>query len=371
MLKTKFKISCMLLIISSILTGCWDASSIEKKDIVTMFIVDYKDGKYIYYDEIANIMGKSAAGESKSLSYSTLRSEGNTLVEARDDLNRRCDNQIFNSSTRAVVFTRRMAQNGIEEYLNRMRGSTDYRKSLDLVTTSTLPEKVIKDTPENDASVGDSIEHTLKDLVSLGTSFHVSLGDILQVIADKKAGFLLTEINVKEENNTLTGYSVFKDSKYIGVIPANERKGVVFFLASDPKFFYEVNYKGRTLQIMTYLKNKQIKPLLENGQLTFIINMTFDGQINYMDQLFSIVDEDKEEITKKLEKLVKEDIVKTLQVSQEEYRCDYLHFYKYFRAYNQSKFKTVDWEQMYADAVMDVSIKASIKGTEVLDVSPK
>ncbi|MDO8685300.1 MAG: Ger(x)C family spore germination protein [Clostridiales bacterium] len=372
MLQTKLKVISVLLIISSLFTGCWDAINIEEHNIVTLFILDYENGNYIYYTEIANIMGSSSAGEAKTnLTFSTLRGKGKTFVEAKDDLLRRSDNQIFRRATRVVVFTKRMAENGIEEYLNRMRNNQDYRKSLYLVTTLTSPEQVIKDTPENDASVGDAIENTLKDQEKMGNSFCVSAGNILQVIADKKAGFLLPEINIEEEENTLTGYSVFKDTKYIGLIPVKERKGLVFFLTSDPQFFYEVNYKGKKLQIMTGLTNKKIKPTLEKEKLTFVINLTFEGEIHYMDQLFSIDDQEKEEITQKLEALVKEDIIKTLQVSQKEYRCDYLHFYKYFRAYNQSKFKTVNWEQMYSEAIMDVSIRAAIKGAVSLDIKPE
>lgn len=371
MLKNKLKVISIVIILTNILTGCWDTSNIVNKNIVTMYIVDYEDEKYVYYDEIANINGASGFGDTKNPIYSIVRAEGKTFTAARDDLNRKCDNQIFNGATRAAVFTKRMAEKGIEEYLNRIRGNADYRKSMDLATTSTSAEKIIKNKPENAPSVGDSIEDTLKEQETLGNSFHITVGDILQVIADKKAGFLLPEINIKEENNTLTGYSVFKDAKYIGLIPSEQRKGVVFLMAEHPKFYYEINYEGRKILIMTKLISKTIKPLLEKYQLTFNIGMTFDAQIRYMDKLIQISDKEKEEINKKLEELVREDIDNTFYVSQKEYRCDYLHFYKYFRAYDQSKFKTVDWERMYADAIMDLKLRITITSAEALDISTK
>ena len=371
MSKNKLKVLAVVIILTNLLTGCWDTSNIEDKNIVTMFIVDYEDGKYVFYDEIANINGTSGSGDSKTPVYSILRAEGKTFIEARDDLNRRCDNEIFNGATRAVVFTKIMAQKGIEEYLNRMRGNADYRKTLDLVTTSTSAEKVIKDKPENSASLGDAIENTLKEQNTLGNSFHVSAGDILQVISDKKAGFLLPEINLVDEENTLTGYSVFKDAKYIGLIPADQRKGVVYLMAPKSKFYYEVNYKGRKIQIMCRIKSKKINPQFDKKQLTFKIGMVFDAQICYMDELVQFDENDKEEMSKKLKELIKKDIADALYVSQKEYRCDYLLFYKYFRAYNQSKFKTVDWEEMYANAFMDLSVKVTISSAEALDISPK
>lgn len=371
MLKSKLKVLLIAIIITNLLTGCWDTSNIEKKNIVTMYIVDYKDGKYISYNEIANINGTSSSSDSKTPSYSVVRAEGKTLIEARDDLNRKCDNRIFNGATRAVVFTKRMAQTGIEESLNIMRGNIEFRKSMDLATTSTSAEEVIKDKPENDPSVGDAIENTLKELVNLGNSFHSSAGDVLQVLADKKAGFLLPEINIKDEENSLTGYSVFKDAKYIGFIPAEKRKGVVFLMAKKPKFYYEVHHKDRKIQIITSLESKKIKPRLEKDQLTYNIKLTFDAQIESMDKLIQITDKDKEEINKKLEGLIGKDISNAINVSQKEFRCDYLHFYKYFRAYNQSKFKTVDWEQMYADAVMKLKLKVTISSAKALDISAK
>jgi spore germination protein KC len=373
MLKTKIIPLSMLLIISSTLTGCWDSVSIEKKNIVTLVVVDYEkeQEKYKFYLELANIMGKPGIGKANPPSYSLLMAQGDSLIKARDAVNRKSDNQIFLAAVRAVVFSKGMAQKGIEEYLNRMKGNVDYRKSLDMVTSSTSPINLISDIPENDASVGDAIEDTLKDQMLLGNSFHVTAGDVMQAIADRKVGFLLPEINNLEDETSLTGYSVFKDAKAIGVIPAAERNGIVFFLAPNPAFFYEVAYKGKNLKIISSLKSKKIEPLLKKDQLTFSIDMTFDGQIEYIDKLFPITVKDKELISKKLGELIKEDLMKTLQVSQKKYRCDYLHFYKYFRAYKQSKFKTVDWEQMYADSIMKVRVKASIKGAQALDVNAK
>jgi len=145
----------------------------------------------------------------------------------------------------------------------------------------------------------------------------------------------------------------------------------VYLMAPKSKFYYEVNYKGRKIQIMCRIKSKKIKPQLDKEQLTFKIGMVFDAQIRYMDELVQFDENDKEEMSKKLKELIKKDITNTLYVSQKEYQCDYLHFYKYFRAYNQSKFKTLDWEQMYANAIMDLSLKVTISSTEAIDISPR
>jgi Ger(x)C family germination protein len=369
MLKKIFKFTAVLSITMLLLTGCWDDSSIEDKNIISTVILDYKDNKYNFMLEVVSTKGLKDPKEQAKPKILNLKGKGDTLIEARDDLNRKSDQELFLGAIKIAVFTKKMAEKGIEEYLNRIRTEFDYRKSLHLAVTSEEPEKLISDTPENSASIGDSIDNTLETQYNLRNSFEMPVGNILEIIAVKKVGFLIPEVNLEEEEPTLIGYSVFKDQKSVGTIPVKERKGVIYFLGNSPNFSYIIDYNGRKIDIKTTLVNKKIKPRLLDDELSFDIKMKFTSEIQYIDKLFNVTEDDLKAIEKLLEEKIIEDLALALETSQQQYKCDYLDFYKYFRAYNQSAFKNGDWGEMYSNAIMKLDVKAPIDGAKNLEIN--
>lgn len=360
--KIVIMILCLLL-----LTGCWDSTDIEKKDIVTGLIVDIKNEKYYYYSEIFNISGQGIHEneKQKGQSFNTLIAKGKTFVEARDDVNRKTVKGAFLGAERVLMFTDRMAKVGIEEYINRLRGEADYRKSVSVAATNTDPEKFFQIDPENTASIGFAIESDLNSLVQDGTSFPVNVGDILQIMAVKKVGFLLPDVNIRENRIQITEYSVFKNEKKIGEIPALSRKGVVFLLNNNSKFYYNISYLGRNYSVLVILKDKNIKPVYINNQLVLNVNLKFNAVISIVDKMEPINQEDYILIAKQIEKITKKQIEQTIDTSQHKFKCDYLNFYKYYRINYYEEFKKTDWSEVYSKAYVKVNTHVNIVESNV------
>lgn len=356
-IKIIIMILCLFLV-----TGCWDSKDIEKKEILTTLIIDKKNDKYYYYMEGTNISGETAQkdGNSNNQELNFSISKGNTFAEARDDFNRKSVKEIYLGAGRILIFTDRMSKNGIEEYVNRLRGQIDYRKSISIATTDAEPEDIIKIKPENATSVGFAIESNFDNLIQNGTSFPVNIGDILQIMAVKKVGFLLPNINIKEKKTILTGYSVFKNEKKIGEIPANNRMGVVFLLNNKSEFYYNIYQSNKKYLVKVILTNKDIKPVYTNNQLAFNVNMKFNMIINLIDKMDPISQEDYTSIGKKVEELTKEKIKQAIDTSQNKYECDYLNFYKYFRIYYLKEFEKADWSELYSKAKINIITHVNI-----------
>jgi spore germination protein len=355
------------------LTGCWDAEDIQEKNIATSVVTDYDNGKYYLWIEIAKIKGIKQTGEVQKgkESFSILKSEGTSLIETRDEIDRKSDRPIYLGATRIIILTDRLAEKGIEEYMNRIRGTIDYRKTIDVANTSSSPDEFLKIIPENDISVGFSMENTLKNMDDNGNGIHVSVGDILQYLSVKKAGFIIPKVDIKEDEHIFTGYSVFKNAKKIGFIPAEERKGLIYLIAKNPKFNYEVEYKDEKLAMNTLLKKRKINPIFEQGKLTFEVTLEFEGQIDYMEKVISIDYEDEKKLEKALESLIKVDIDQALDKAQKVFSCDYLEFYKYFRIHYPEAFKNIDWNEVFSKSKIAVQIHTDIKAAGMLEISPK
>lgn len=363
-MKKSFKVCKIVVIILFVLllTACWDSKDIEKKNILTALIIDNKNNEYSYYIEVANPSGKTTPKDESHISqdFSILMSNGSTFSKARDNYNRKSVKELFLGAGRILIFTDRMSKEGIEEYINRLRGQVDYRKSILIATTDEEPEKFLKIETENAASLGFAIESNLNTLVEDGTSFTVNIGDILQIVSVGKPGFLMPNLSMADRKVLFTGYSVFNNNKKIGQLSAQDRNGVVFLLNNKSKFYYDIFQANRKYTARVILKDKNIETNYINDQLVFNLHMKFNVIISLVDKMAPISSEDYNSISKKVEELTKKQIEQAIYISQNKYNCDYLNFYKYFRIYYPKEFEKADWNKLYSNAVINVSTNANI-----------
>lgn len=357
-------VACVLVVIT--LTGCWDSLDVEKREIDTAVIVDKKDGCYYFYVERAEFTITSEQGQSQNQKsgFSINVSKGETLTKTRDDSNRKSEGELFLGADRILIFTEAMADNGIEEYLNRVRGQTDYRKSVMVATTSDNPIDILNQ-QHSSGSVGFDIETTLDALITDGTSFRMNIGDLLQVIAVKNAGFLVPDLTASEGRISLDGYTVFNEyAKRIGKIPAEDRKGVVYFLNPDSSFYYEISEDGSEdgmkYVVKVFLENKKIKPNYSDGQLTLNIDMNFSATVAFMDKLKSISQDTLNKIKTGLESQILKDIWSALSTSKATFKCDYLNIYKYFRAAYNKEFYNLSWSDVYSQSHINITASVEI-----------
>jgi Ger(x)C family germination protein len=348
------------------LSGCWDATDIQNKDIALTIMEDYKDGNYYYYTELADIFQKSnqqqnAGNQSSGTKTDYIVAQGKTLVEARDETNREADKPLTVGADRAIIWTDRFAENGVEEFLNRIRGESDFRQTVPIVTTSSEPEEIYNSPPENAQSIGGSVDDTLTSLTNTDTNFEVHVGDLLQAIAVKNVGFLVPAMDIVNKQITLNGYSVFKNAKLIGEIPADQRDGIVYFLNKNAKDTYEITNNNIRYTIDVDIKQMQVTPHYSDGKVSFDINMKFDGKITYVDKMTNISDEDIKAASDNCKEKITDDINLALETSQKTYSCDYLKLYRYFRAKYQQKFYNSDWSKLYSNANMNVSVDLNLQ----------
>lgn len=341
------------------LAGCWDSLDIEKRELIISLILDKKDDDYYYYTEVANLSGKSEEGEDKKSQVGLVISKGKTFVEARSDYDRKIVNEPFLGAERVLVFTERMSEEGIEEYLNRLRGQPDYRKSVPLCTTSEEPMDILKNKPENAASVGFAIESNLNSTIAVGMLFRMNVGDVLRKLAIKKSGFVLPDISLEEDRISISGVTVFDpEGKRIGRIPIEDCKGIITFLNPKMKLFSQIKEDDTEFTLKVKEKRKKIKTEYSNNHVTLNCDFTFDAELSFADKHKPISEELKQRIQDDLAEKAKRQMVKTLKTSQKIYRCDYLNLRRYFSA--QHPDEAQDWKELYPDADINVTVHMNV-----------
>lgn len=352
----------------SLLGGCWDSTDIQQEDIHIAEVIDYQDGEYHFYGEVADLGGraqKDGDGGQDNMSFSIIKASGKTYTQARDDLNRKSSRPVYLGALKVLIFTDRLASQGVEEYLNRSRTQRNTRKSLKIITSADEPEDLLNAEPDNASSVGLAIDNIQESMMRDGSSFYVDIGDLLETLAVKKVGFLIPTMGVVDSHITLTGYTIFQNAKKVGFIPQGERRGVVFFLNPQGRFNYEVVLDSNRYELDVTLNNKKITMVYSDGQLMIQVRMSFKAVLNYVAVAQPVTKADQESLQRLLEEAVRQDVVQALDTSQKEYALDYLGIYRHFRAQHNSTYKTIDWEQTYSGATTQVMTDVTIVHSEV------
>ena len=358
--------------ISGLLAGCGDAKDINAKRILTAVAMDYKNNEVYFYVEVANIEGGST-GEGKSASigkkYITVIGHGKNITKAREDLDTKLDKQIYLSAIRTLIFTEDFAKEYLVEYLYRQRAEELYRNKAITVITKEDPEELFDNSNKKDESVGFTVEGVLATLDEAGHSFHRTTSRLIENLSNKYTGILVPCIGLKDNRNTLVGYSVVNGTTISGFIPVEESKGVIFLKKSSAKYYYIVPYKGNEFSIEVSLIKTKNKPSDKDGKIRFNLSFEYNAELKYGDRKtpYNFDESSKAKVAKTLKKMIKKDISEAVWQAQTEFECDYLQFDDVFRVKYPAKFEEMNWKNEFRKATVNIDVKVDLKSTWMMD----
>lgn len=369
MSRSRLKTIAIVFLILLLCTGCWDSqdNTIEKTNIVSMCIVDDEKGNCNTYYEIVDLTNKTGT-DVATVKSSYLQATGKTYVDAWIDFERRSDHLPFLGAARILAFGKGLSQKGIQDFMIWMSGKEDFRKGIKVVYTQSQSEKMLKIKTENDLNVGAAIEDCLKYNNNLGTGMPITADDILQGIADHQSNFLLPQMDVIKSQNTFVGFAVFKDGRYKGTIEYEKMQGTIFLLGKGAEYFYPVTLKQKSMQVIVECASKKVTPKLVGNDLYFNINLSFDMNVHFISDYFTLTPQEMMQATQILKKQIQKDVEDAIVLAQQKYQCDYLQFYKYFRSKYQQQFKKGDWAKRFIGAKMKVTINGEIQDTRIMNL---
>jgi len=352
------------------LTGCWDSKDIQLYNIAMSSYYDKKDGEYELYVEIAKTLGdpkqdEEGDGGARSILYGT----GKSLAEARAKLDRVSDNEFFLGVARTITFGRGFAAEGLEEYLNRFRNTEAYRKNVLVFTTDAEDvEELTKVEPDNNVYIGVSVESTLERAHEDGTDVIVNIEDLLQANASHNPCYPMPVVNVAGKHAALQGYAVFRDNKRIGGLTENDVRGMVYLMSDRAEFIYTVPCGDNSCHFYARLKSKKIVPSYRDGKLNFDIDLTLENTFFYSEKYEKFDTATLEQMCEATSVLVRSDIAEAMSNSQRLYGCDYMDFYKYYKAKFPGRYGDIaDWSGEYCRAAVNVKVDGVFGGTGMAD----
>lgn len=371
MFKNHCKLIAMLLTVSILMTGCWDATDVNDQNLCTLVILDRQGDEFFFTVEIAKITpageaGGGGGGEKKA--YVT--GSGANFAAARDDLDMQMDKPIFLGTVRALVITERAAANDLAEYLFRLRENQAYRQKVNITITEEDPKALTQAQNEADQTVGFVVDSTIHTAQELGHTCAVTTEKYVNDILSRR-GFIVQHIGLQDRQITLDGYSVFRDAKLVGFIPMEDSRGLSYLLSNRPVWVYRLPGAGGFVTAEVELSGREIKPSYQDGRIKFQVRLAFKATIQYGSEtsLFPMNQQNINKYAGDINQALSQEIKTTIDDSQKLFQSDYLKFGEAFRLAYPDEFERMDWTKEYPKAEIQInSAVADISVSDKMDI---
>ncbi len=363
------KLSLMIVIILCFLplTACWDYLDVEKRSMVISVGIDDKNGESTIIGGIGSVIGTS---EDKGVKRYFFKGIGDDFADARLHIDSSLPFPLFLGTSRSIVFSESYASKSIEPYLNRIDQLYDYRKSVLLTISKDPIEEILDRDIEQDVSVGFLLENIMEQLTRNGKALYVTAGDALNRIPMKYTAYLIPYIGLKDDIIQYLGLCVMKDSKLVDIVKVEDTDGIIYLLNKKPRLTEYIEHpKDKNIRILyiTTVSGKKIYTDLKKEQLQINVELNVDAELRGQTYILPISQSEKKLMEKQLSSKIKEDIQSIIERSIKEYNCDFFDFYEYFRIQHPKLYDELDWNLVYQNAKVDVSVKARIINKNMRD----
>ncbi|GIQ62787.1 putative spore germination protein YfkR [Paenibacillus cisolokensis] len=270
-----FKAFIPIVLMSILLTACWDKTELNELALVSMVGVDSdrESGlKTIYYqiiNPLSSVFSKGAPGGNEAPIY-TYEIAGRSYGEMKSTIHKLLSRKLFVAHYRALIVSERAARQGIRDFVNYIEMQPNGRSSIPLLVADGPISRIMKTFTPLESVPSEAVDSKLKHLTSdslLGGE-HVKVRDFIERMQKSEAIVLpmiketekktnsnsnqaSTHIDANQNNLIIEGGAVFRDYRMVGKL--NDTELIWYHLLSGDTGrhtkLFEVDGKRITMQM--------------------------------------------------------------------------------------------------------------------------
>ena len=393
--KLKFVLTLSVLVM--VLSGCLGKTEINDLGIVMAVGIDKgeKEGTVQVTAQIvrpADARGSTGApsGQTGEPIWS-IAASGDSIFDAIRHLGRISSRRIYWAHNFAVVINEDLAKEGINDIIDFFTRNHQLRmQTLVMVTPDPASEvvstmtgiEVIPGSAINDLFLYNNVTAAAPQtqIIDLQKSYlNETTQPVLARVSLNKHGISnkkpTAEPTMKQIE--LDGAGVFKGDKLIGTVSAEDTMGLLFFLENAKSAAVVTSCPSNKDQNMTIelkTENFNVTPTYKNNQIGFDVKLKSVVQLVEAGCPFSIAREQQvKQIEKQAEEKLKEKIEKILQLSQDEYKADFLELGEIFKNRYPAEWKTLvtKWEGEFPKATANIQVDVKLTSSALLFLPTK
>jgi spore germination protein KC len=403
-MKRRMLLFVLLMILSLILSGCWDYIEYEDLAQIVGMGMDYNNESHqititILYPSIKK--GKSgltaSSGATAGPQWIVHSVTDTTLLGAVTKLQEVIPQKMFYGYLKVLVIGEEAAKYNLMEIIDEFNRTPSVHNSVNILISSGKAEDVLK-TVDPD-HIFSSLE--LHDLVHLGmntgAAYVVTLNDFTQMLAiggweataprvisiaakpekEEVKGGTQSKLRFNEERIgtiRVTGMAVFKGKKFAGWLEEKESRGFGWITGKkiNPFIVAEIAGEASTEDILYYRvdeANGKIKVQMVNNQPVIDVDVTVNADLRkyYRNKGTEFISAEEISIAQQiLSDCIRSDIDAALQKGQKELKSDIFGFgFALFRN-DPSLWKNeyeAKWEEVFPNIPVIISVDAKVINT--------
>lgn len=378
----------IVIIILSLLSGCWDRKEVEElliTDAIVFNIENSGDKERYQVSLIATNQSGAIEGmlTSEDINQPSARQwvsnyYGTTLQEVFADISVRSPKFNFLVDNRAIIIGDEIAKKGLYRVLDFVIRNRNLRISNYIIVSTGDTMYSLSSEPEYEDTLASEIISILERGSAEGDYFHnINLKDFTQDIItngkDTWAPILETILptEVKKENINpaiiINKTALFHDDKMVGILGKEETQSFLILKDIAEKGILTTKIDDRDIGF-SYTDVKVDRKLIpDSNNIRIDYNITLKGNIDEIDFNTDFSDKTVESFELQLSKSAKEQLTKTIGICQ-NLGSDALGIGRFIHIKKPELWNkySENWEEIYQDINVNANVKVEIVGTELL-----
>ncbi|PAD40144.1 Ger(x)C family spore germination protein [Terribacillus sp. 7520-G] len=356
------------------MSGCWDSADIEEMSFVIGFGIDSSENEQTPIKHTTQIASTKKKGEQgaapQGKMYQDVTLEGESVQDILRSISLQLPYPVYTDHLESIIINQEIARKyDLSIMLDQIMRDNVTRLSPYVVLSEQKTFDVLDTNIEGEipssyiSSIFDNKTSTLKILPP------VRLGEVAANLASRIS---FTLPNVVKENNTIkvdgAGIIRGKDRKLAGFLTTEEVEGINWMSGEGKAGLLEFqDDKDHTIVYEVQHYKTKVKPKLQDGRLSFLVQSEADGWIteDWSQSGHDLSERYVEELRRLAEKEVKRLMKETMKKLQDDYKTEVVGFSDSFRIAYPREYQKMkkDWDEHFANAEVDYEVKIRIVNT--------
>jgi len=381
-----------LLILSLILTGCWDGRELNEIAITLALGIDKVDDKFQVSAQVVVPSEVSMMQSSGRSAVTLFQTEGETVYEAIRKMTIDIPRKVYPGHLRVLVIGEELAKEGVGESLDLLSRDWEFRSDFFVVIAKEMSAREILNVTTTMESIpANKMYNTLKTSEeNWAVTKGVTLDEFLMLMINDGQEAVLTGIHVvgdpetgssKQNVESITPaariqydhLAVFKQDKLVGWLTESESKGLNDITDSVKSTVTSISCpQGGKASIEIRKFKSKIKGNVKNGEPQVEITIQAKGNVGAVECKIDLTKtESIDELEKIYEKEIEERIQQTIESVQKQYKTDIFGFGQAIHRSNPKTWKKIkdQWSERFVDLPVDVKVDFKLRSTGTLDNS--
>jgi spore germination protein KC len=357
-------------------SGCWSSREIDNLAIINVLGIDQNEaGEYVISTVIANKGDTTLTADDSKSSESTRSiiktATGKSIHEAMGVISSSTSKRIYLGHVNNIIFGENVALKSMEESLDYFRRENDFRPNLKVLVTKGLAADIVKIKPQLQSNLGFAIRDIINENRYVPTAMERDISQFMKALSSNTVDPFTTEIGIV--NNTeqpvdqvspnsttdtekksklneksdigIKGTAVFKGGNLVGWLDERETRGLLWTQGEVDTGIVVLSCDEKDSGVVSLgigKSNAKLIPKISNDKVSMTVSLDVNAEIRSVSCSNLKMDTSQiERLNKKLENLVKQEVMSTISKAKDQWQTDIFGFGEVIYRKNPKK-----WDQM-------------------------